>query len=155
MTMPPSAPSSGKTQSTTLRYTISRMIATITSAVSSSVFWPVLPVSAVTAAEPVTDTRSPSPVSAVDRADRVRTAWTAAVSTVVSLSAGAVTVAVKTTACSSGERSAAPGRAEAAYPTGESPDGGPSVGDRREVGGREATVAGEDDGDDVAPGLAR
>jgi hypothetical protein len=54
-TSAPSAPSSGSSQSTGLRYTSSRMTATISSARSSSVVFPLLTaVAAVTAAEPVT-----------------------------------------------------------------------------------------------------
>ena len=107
--MAPSAPSSGKIHSSGLRYTTKNTAATISTAVSSRVFCVPLPLSALTAADPVTSACSPSPACRAAVAVAPRIAFTALVSRLVRVSSGAVIWAVNTAALPSADRRAAPG----------------------------------------------
>ena len=85
------------------------MTATITSVDSSSALRVVLPLSAVTAASPVTATRSPSRARLAAGATARRTAGTARVSTLVTLSWGEDTATVNSAASPSADRCTTPG----------------------------------------------
>jgi hypothetical protein len=109
-TSAPRAPSSGSSQSTGLRYTSSRTIATISSArSSSSVELPWTAVSAVTAAEPVTSARSPLVARAVAVPAARVIARNALRSAEFSMAGKEVTFAANSAARPSAERRSGPG----------------------------------------------
>ena len=108
------APNSGSSHSTGLRYTISRMSATITSAVSSSLvcwFPPLL--SAFTAAWPVTSATRPSPALPTGPAIAALMSLTASLSTLPEL-AWPVMFTVNAAASPSADGRTAPGAARPA-----------------------------------------